>query len=96
MTRMPFGKHKGEPLSDIPSDYLEWCLDNCTGWQMTSSLRRAMELEERREAYYAKYAPSSTTTTGQVVSIEDLLDALKGWRALVVNDAEEEKRRHGR
>ena len=24
--RMPFGKHKGERLEDIPDDYLEWLL----------------------------------------------------------------------
>jgi Putative quorum-sensing-regulated virulence factor len=27
--RMPFGKYKGEPLSDLPDDYLQWVLDNC-------------------------------------------------------------------
>jgi hypothetical protein len=26
MATMPFGKHKGEPLSEIPDDYLEWLL----------------------------------------------------------------------
>lgn len=27
--RMPFGKHKGEDIDDIPDDYLQWVLDNC-------------------------------------------------------------------
>jgi hypothetical protein len=26
---MPFGKHKGEDLEDIPSDYLKWLIFNC-------------------------------------------------------------------
>lgn len=26
--RMPFGKHKGESLLDIPVSYLEWIYDN--------------------------------------------------------------------
>ena len=25
---MPFGKHRGEKISDLPSDYIEWCLEN--------------------------------------------------------------------
>ena len=25
---MPFGKHKGEKLGDIPASYLLWCADN--------------------------------------------------------------------
>lgn len=24
--KIPFGKHKGEPLEDLPSDYIEWIL----------------------------------------------------------------------
>lgn len=26
--RIPFGKHKGEKLEDLPDDYLEWLVDN--------------------------------------------------------------------
>ena len=35
---MPFGKYKGEPLDEIPSDYLEWALENC-------DLRPALQAE---------------------------------------------------
>lgn len=28
MRKLPFGKHKGEDIEDIDSDYLEWFLDN--------------------------------------------------------------------
>lgn len=24
----PFGKHKGKPISEVPADYLKWCLTN--------------------------------------------------------------------
>jgi len=24
--RMPFGKYKGEALSDIPTEHLDWCI----------------------------------------------------------------------
>ena len=29
--RMPWGKHKGEKVEDLPTDYLEWCLSNIEG-----------------------------------------------------------------
>lgn len=25
---MPFGKHKGTPLTEVPIGYLRWCLEN--------------------------------------------------------------------
>lgn len=25
---MPFGKHKGTPLSQVPQSYIEWCVEN--------------------------------------------------------------------
>lgn len=37
---MPFGKHKGEMLADIPIEYMEWCLENL---DLRPRLRNAME-----------------------------------------------------
>ena len=37
---MPFGRHRGKPLEEIPADYLEWILDNCTN--LTPRLRSAI------------------------------------------------------
>ena len=50
--RMPFGKHRGEPVEDLPTDYLEWCLENLD-WgnrQARGVLREEMEsqLKARR------------------------------------------------
>ena len=39
---MPFGKHKGKALSEIPVDYLLWCLDNMTA--LSRHLRQAIEM----------------------------------------------------
>lgn len=41
-TKMPFGKHKGKLISELPRDYIEWGLANMTG--LRPALRKAMEL----------------------------------------------------
>lgn len=42
---MPFGMHKGEPIDDVPADYIAWCFRNMS--DMSSDLRftltRSME-----------------------------------------------------
>ncbi len=30
ITTMPFGKHLGKPIGQLPADYLLWLRDNCT------------------------------------------------------------------
>ena len=41
---MPFGKHKGTPIDEMPLQYIEWLLtkDNVDGWLLR-------ELEESRD-----------------------------------------------
>jgi uncharacterized protein (DUF3820 family) len=38
---MPFGKHRGQEVEELPTSYLRWCLDNL-GW-MNDDLREEME-----------------------------------------------------
>ena len=38
---MPFGKHKGEKLIDIPKEYLEWLYLECDN--LSKNLREAIE-----------------------------------------------------
>ena len=42
MTRMPFGKYKGLPLSAVPDDYLAWLIDEC---DLREPLKSAVEAE---------------------------------------------------
>jgi len=46
---MPFGKHKGRPLSQIDAAYLLWLLDNVT--TLDRALRRAIERHLQDEQY---------------------------------------------
>ena len=46
---MPFGKHKGEQLADIPTDYLEWVLENCTNMKKELHVEIRNELAERED-----------------------------------------------
>lgn len=41
---MPFGKHRGKLLSDIPTDYLEWLMTI----DLRMGLREAVEAEVRK------------------------------------------------
>jgi hypothetical protein len=59
--RMPFGKHKGEWVHDIPTDYLEWLVRNV---ELFGSLERAVHdtlrargVEDSDEEYYYSAPP---------------------------------------
>ena len=61
--RMPFGKHKGQEIDDLPTDYLRWMIKNLT--DLSYSLRTALEdqLEIRGVSYesassYRHWAPA--------------------------------------
>jgi hypothetical protein len=65
---MPFGKHKGEDIEDIPSDYLRWVLEKVDPPQATGNVqidkdRREAHLDlvseiEDEMASRAKYGPN--------------------------------------
>jgi hypothetical protein len=42
---MPFGKHKNQPLTDIPTSYLAWAVRTC---DLSPWLREALERELKR------------------------------------------------
>jgi hypothetical protein len=42
---MPFGKHAGQPLAEVPDSYLLWCLRSC---KLSGGLRLAIGNELRR------------------------------------------------
>jgi hypothetical protein len=50
--RMTFGKHKGKFLTEIPSDYLEWVLENCTKLnpRLKDAIKKAAEMDEKADA----------------------------------------------
>jgi len=44
---IPFGKYKGEMIGNLPSDYLQWCIDNMTQMRDDARLAITAELQER-------------------------------------------------
>ncbi|MHB8252211.1 MAG: putative quorum-sensing-regulated virulence factor [Acidiferrobacter sp.] len=43
ITRMPFGKHKGEPFSDLPADYLDWLKRTTTDADMLFTIAQVLD-----------------------------------------------------
>jgi hypothetical protein len=39
---LPFGRHKNQPLSEVPESYLRWCIETC---KLSSGLRSAVAAE---------------------------------------------------
>jgi uncharacterized protein (DUF3820 family) len=56
-TTLPFGRHKGEPLSDVPTSYLQWAAREC---KLSSGLRAALALELARRGAPAPPQPPPT------------------------------------
>lgn len=75
MVRMPFGKHKGELLEDVPTDYLRWVLRTCT--RLAFGLRLAIHQELAARPPEQSYTQAgSPTRPGMPV---DWPDVLRRW-----------------
>lgn len=72
--QMPFGKHRGEEIDDIPEDYLFWCLRNLEN--LTPWLRENMEVSlEHRRSRKMPEPPQQTCRTdrGAVLSLVNMV-----------------------
>lgn len=78
---MPFGKHKGEPLGEVPTDYLVWV--HAKRIRNPPWLLGAVEAELQRRRNRDRYSSSpppqqSQTTSGTSVQVAD---AVRRWFA---------------
>lgn len=44
LDRMPFGKHKGARLEDVPTDYIQWALEEWD-WKDRQALMHELEAQ---------------------------------------------------
>ncbi len=72
MMTMPFGKHKGKRLSEIPPGYLAWCLENIE--DLDYWLRHEMEIIVRAAT---PEAPKQLDVTQSVRS--QMRETVKRW-----------------
>jgi hypothetical protein len=61
--RMPFGKHQGARLRDLPGDYLDWLLDLD---DLREPLRSRLESEARSRWGSRDFAPDPPPVSGPV------------------------------
>lgn len=52
---MPWGKHKGAPIHEVPDSYLRWCLGNASN--LTDDLRAEIEIQLGLPAGSTRVAP---------------------------------------
>ena len=84
--KMPFGKHKGVEVRDVPHSYLSWVLDNII--DLSPTLRRAIRHElglPPEYEYRPPPPPPPVSNWGQPGGVPILrvrllvLDAIKKW-----------------
>lgn len=46
--KMPWGKHKGEDMEDLPTGYLLWLAENCDSEPIQSEAQNQLQLREGR------------------------------------------------
>lgn len=49
--KMPWGKHKGEDIEDIPSDYLRWLAENCDNERIAETADAEWDFREKTNTH---------------------------------------------
>lgn len=80
--RMTFGKYRGHLLADVPSNYLQWVLDEATGIDVL--LRRAVyeELVSRVDSREARDAEPSRPETSTAIVHPGVVAWKENWRSI--------------
>lgn len=74
--RMPFGKHKGELVANVPTSYLRWCLRECDlDKPLRDSITAALSAREPSRGY-SRPEPEGGEECRSVV---DVRSTLKAW-----------------
>jgi hypothetical protein len=86
-TTMPFGKHKGTALRELPDPYLDWLL-GADGPDLANALRQAMEVEDKRRSRHGHIPNTEATAAylcelGGYASVAEMrrLQPIQQWAA---------------
>lgn len=52
---MPFGKHEGEDIEDLPTGYIVWCLENLDDLDPELEIDMDYELKKRTDIQRMKW-----------------------------------------
>lgn len=71
MTTMPFGKHVGEKLDEIPLDYLRWVLRECKSipFGLRRAIRDVIAANERDANQEPAASPGVPVVWSEVISV---------------------------
>lgn len=48
---MPWGKHRGKDIEDVPSDYLKWLAENCDNEPLAVAADEEWDFRERTNTH---------------------------------------------
>jgi hypothetical protein len=85
--RMPFGKHRGKLIQDVPIDYLKWCFREWD-WTDNELLRRAIE-SHLAGTSRGHQDPEPKQTRRPV---DDLCSKLRSWKRGLAMDYHPDRR----
>lgn len=95
--KMPFGKHKGRPLKDVPDDYLLWVVDNCKSVSPTllQAIKVRLEVESPEPSAKAKrqQQPNTEASNAAIARAKAELNETQRELRVAQDELQEAKRR---